>query len=266
MKSYLVIFVIIVSLLQGCATVYYDAVTDKSWHQQDAFKPSTKNKIKIDSEGCCKGDYYIEVYMVNNKKPEILGTDVLYVDERNYKIVYKVVELKKNFDNTVYVAFDFNPKKGIAYSLVNGKDGRFYLSNNSGSNIEARVFGYHKLYELYQEMGFSLLDKDSMYMDKSTPGAIYSLAEAPKPIFTVAPLYSSYAGKVILKYDLTLDGVPVNVEVITSPSDDLKFNSIDTLLNWRFQKTIVNGVPVERKDLLWEMNYEVNYRMNVKVI
>lgn len=76
-------------------------------------------------------------------------------------------------------------------------------------------------------------------------------AEQAKLIHKVQPLYPTSAkaagvqGKVLLDTVISADGIPQEIRVISSPSDDLTQSALDAVRQWRYSPTLLNGQPVE---------------------
>jgi hypothetical protein len=253
-------------LIVGCAsTQYYDAVSNKGWNNGDLLTPNIEKNVKINSLNCCDNLYYIEPYMINNKKPYLIGTDVLFNSPGIQKIVYSVTP-KSDIKNSFYIAFDFSAEQQEVFNLTSSSANEFILSTANGKNIKPTKFKKNQLYELYRSLKWTLLDEDSKYMEKNISEIIGDQSQYPKPTFTIKPNNVIESGEVVLGYDLDPEGVPVNIHVISSPSESLKLNSIYILSNWRFQKTVINGKKKERLNLIWKMEYVVETKINVKVI
>jgi TonB family protein len=52
-------------------------------------------------------------------------------------------------------------------------------------------------------------------------------------------------GKVMLRAVISKDGTPVDLTVLSSPSDDLSQAALDGVRQWRYSPTLLNGQPVE---------------------
>jgi len=261
---YLILFCIL--LTAGCAsTQYYDVVSDKGWSDGDLLAPNVGRYVKINSLNCCDGSYFIEPYMINNKKPYLIGTDVLFNTPGIQKIVYSVVP-KSDVNNAFYIAFEFTAEQQEVFNLTLLSNDGLALNAANGKSIKPIKFKKNQLYDLYKSLNWALLDEDSKYAEKNISELTDDLNQDPKPIFTIKPSNVSESGEVILGYNLDIEGAPVNIHVIASASDSLTLSSIYTLSNWRFQKTAINGERKERLNLVWKMKYVVETQMNVKVI
>jgi TonB family protein len=89
-------------------------------------------------------------------------------------------------------------------------------------------------------------------------------AQESKLIRKVQPVYPASAkaarvqGKVLLETVISAAGVPQEIRVISSPSDDLTQSALDAVRQWRYSSTLLNGTPVEVvTDVL--VNYTLSY-------
>jgi TonB family protein len=97
-----------------------------------------------------------------------------------------------------------------------------------------------------------------------TPGPSASpVASAPKPlrvggaveqmnlVTKVQPTYPKAAkearieGAVLLEMVISKDGEPLDIRVVSSPSDDLTQSALEAVRQWRYKPTLLNGSPVE---------------------
>jgi len=75
--------------------------------------------------------------------------------------------------------------------------------------------------------------------------------EAAKLIDNPAPEYPESAraagiqGVVLLEGVISIEGVPMSLKVLSSPSDDLSQAATDAVSQWRYRSTLLNGEPVE---------------------
>jgi TonB family protein len=75
--------------------------------------------------------------------------------------------------------------------------------------------------------------------------------EMPKLVTMVHPVYPPDAkaagleGSVVLQLVITLEGSPVSIKVITSPSGDLSQAAMDAVKGWKWVPAKLNGEPVE---------------------
>jgi TonB family protein len=48
-----------------------------------------------------------------------------------------------------------------------------------------------------------------------------------------------------LEIRVTKDGVPAELRVVRSPSDELSESALEAVRQWRYRPTLLNGSPVE---------------------
>ncbi|MGH9625251.1 MAG: energy transducer TonB, partial [Bryobacteraceae bacterium] len=66
----------------------------------------------------------------------------------------------------------------------------------------------------------------------------------------VSPLYPPKAkangvqGKVTIKATISKDGIPTELSVVSSPSPALSQSALDSVRQWRYRPTLLNGNPV----------------------
>jgi protein TonB len=74
--------------------------------------------------------------------------------------------------------------------------------------------------------------------------------EQAKLIHKVNPVYPASAkaagvqGTVRLDVTISKEGVPEDIRVLTSPSDDLTQSAVEAVKQWRYSTTLLNGQPV----------------------
>jgi TonB family protein len=74
--------------------------------------------------------------------------------------------------------------------------------------------------------------------------------QLPKLLSGAAPKYpmaawaSGARGTVVLVYDITTDGTTSNLEVESSPSEELSFAAIAAVKRWRYKPATIKGNPV----------------------
>jgi TonB family protein len=79
-----------------------------------------------------------------------------------------------------------------------------------------------------------------------------------QPVYPVSAKAARVQGKVLLETVISADGVPQEIRVISSPSDDLTQSALDAVRQWRYSSTLLNGTPVEVvTDVL--VNYTLSY-------
>lgn len=72
-----------------------------------------------------------------------------------------------------------------------------------------------------------------------------NLVHRPQPVYPAAAKESRTQGTVELDVTISKEGVPVDIRVIRSPSEDLTKSALDAVRQWRYRPTLLNGAPVE---------------------
>ena len=52
-------------------------------------------------------------------------------------------------------------------------------------------------------------------------------------------------GKVELQVVISNEGIPVDISVLSSPSDDLTQSALDAVRQWRYRPTLLNGAAIQ---------------------
>ncbi len=68
---------------------------------------------------------------------------------------------------------------------------------------------------------------------------------APKPQYPESARAKGIDGVVMLQAVIATDGVPLSLSVLSSPDPELSSAAMDAVRQWRYQPTLLNGVPVE---------------------
>lgn len=71
------------------------------------------------------------------------------------------------------------------------------------------------------------------------------LIERTFPVYPESARSAGLQGLVVLEADITPEGVPTDLKVISSPGDDLGKAAVDAVQKWRYKPTLLNGNPVE---------------------
>jgi protein TonB len=66
-----------------------------------------------------------------------------------------------------------------------------------------------------------------------------------QPIYPAAAKSARVQGTVELEITVTKDGIPAELRVVRSPSDDLSESALVAVRQWRYRPTLLNGSPVE---------------------
>jgi len=71
------------------------------------------------------------------------------------------------------------------------------------------------------------------------------LIDNPPPEYPESARAAGIQGVVLLEGVISMEGVPLGLKVVSSPSDELAKAAIDAVSRWRYRSTLLNGDPVE---------------------
>ena len=83
-----------------------------------------------------------------------------------------------------------------------------------------------------------------------------NLIQKVQPVYPPAAKSAGVQGTVELDVAISKEGIPEDIRVIASPSDDLTQSALEAVRQWRYRPTLLNGQPV---DVLTEVI--VNYTL-----
>lgn len=66
-----------------------------------------------------------------------------------------------------------------------------------------------------------------------------------QPVYPAAAKQAHTQGVVEIQASISKDGVPIELRVLSSPSDDLSQSALEAVRQWRYRPTLLNGNPVE---------------------
>jgi TonB family protein len=72
-----------------------------------------------------------------------------------------------------------------------------------------------------------------------------NLVQKVQPIYPTAAKAAGLQGKVLFEMVISKEGVPIDIRVLASPSDDLTQSALDAVRQWRYKPTLLNGEAVE---------------------
>ena len=64
------------------------------------------------------------------------------------------------------------------------------------------------------------------------------------PTYPASAKAAGVQGTVRLDVTISKDGIPEDIQVISSPSDDLTQSASEAVREWRYSPTLLNGRPV----------------------
>lgn len=71
-----------------------------------------------------------------------------------------------------------------------------------------------------------------------------NLTKKVQPVYPTSAKAAGVQGTVLLDMEISAEGVPQEIRVISSPSDDLTESSLEAVRQWRYRPTLLNGNPV----------------------
>jgi len=71
------------------------------------------------------------------------------------------------------------------------------------------------------------------------------LIDNPPPEYPESARAAGIQGVVLIEAVISMQGVPMGLKVLSSPSDELSKAATDALSRWRYRSTLLNGDPVE---------------------
>lgn len=72
-----------------------------------------------------------------------------------------------------------------------------------------------------------------------------NLATKVQPLYPPGAKSAGARGTVELEITVTKDGVPAELRVVRSPSDELSESALEAVRQWRYRPMLLNGSPVE---------------------
>ncbi len=138
-------------------------------------------------------------------------------------------------------------------------DGKFVFESLPAGQYILRIEkpGLPAIYREFNVQEDSKVDRGMMLGDTAQHPAskpdqlrVPGEEQQAKLISKVTPVYPPSAkaagiqGLVQLDATLSAEGVPVDVRVLSSPSDDLSQSALDAVRQWRYAPTLLNGDPI----------------------
>ena len=150
-------------------------------------------------------------------------------------------------------------------------DGKFVFESLPAGQYILRIekSGFPALYREFKVQDDSKVDRGMVLgsADKTVgrPDQIRigGQAQQAKLVTKIQPVYPAAAkaagiqGLVVLEAVLSAEGVPEDIRVVSSPSDDLSQSALDAVRQWRYSPTLLNGEPIS---VVTEIN--VNYTLS----
>lgn len=163
----------------------------------------------------------------------------------------------------------YNPDTGAKQEATTSSDGTFSIAGAGAGQYILRVVkpGFDSTFRMFDLKADSNVNRQITMATPGTQQVPDNIANPagsePKPIRVegtaaqnnltgkVQPIYPGAAksagvqGTVELEITVTRDGIPAELRVVRSPSDDLSESALEAVRQWRYRPTLLNGSPVE---------------------
>ena len=161
-----------------------------------------------------------------------------------------------------------NPDTAAKEEAVTGSDGKFNFSGSGAGQYILRIekVGFASIFREFdlqaesnmereftmpteggQAVADNLISTNEEQSRKIRVGgqvAQSNLLRKVQPVYPVAAKAAGTQGTVQVEATISKDGVPVELRVVSSPSDELSANSLEAVRQWRYKPTLLNGEPV----------------------
>lgn len=165
--------------------------------------------------------------------------------------------------------FVYAPDTGTKQEATTGSDGKFSFSGSAAGQNILRVEkpGFVSLFREFDVTADSTLNRDFTMTEEGgqpvadkvsrTTGetshalrigggvAQSNLISKVQPVYPAAAKAAGTQGTVEIESTISKDGVPVELRVLSSPSDDLSQSALEAVRQWRYRPTLLNGSPIE---------------------
>lgn len=169
----------------------------------------------------------------------------------------------------------YNPDTGAKQEAVSGADGKFTIENAPAGDAILRVEkpGFSSLFREFDLKADSNVDRaltmqvgpiqqqvtvagqgsakpqvTRLSPDRLRIGGSVEeskLIQKEMPVYPPSAKAAGIQGTVSLEAVISKDGVPQEIRVLSSPSDDLSESALEAVREWRYTPTLLNGNPVE---------------------
>lgn len=162
-----------------------------------------------------------------------------------------------------------NPDTAAKQEAVTGSDGKFSFGGAGAGQYILRIekAGFTSIFREFDVKAESNMERDFTMTSEGGPAvadnviagnelaekkirvggqaAESNLVRKVLPIYPVSAKMAGTQGTVQLEAVISKDGVPTELRVVSSPSDDLSASSLEAVRQWRYRPTLLNGNPVE---------------------
>jgi TonB family protein len=158
----------------------------------------------------------------------------------------------------------YNPDTGVKQEAATSPDGKFaFQSLPAGSYIlHIQKPGFASLYREFNVQTDSDVQRGLVLTNAATAApasqeptdaarihvggqlAEQNIIQKVQPVYPTAAKSARVQGTVELEVAISKEGVPEDIRVIASPSDDLTQSALEAVRQWRYRPTLLNGQPV----------------------
>ena len=162
----------------------------------------------------------------------------------------------------------YNPDTGSKQEAVTDSDGRFTASGDAAGQYILRIEkpGFASIFREFDLKAESAMERQfTMSNEGGEPVADHvtsnsepagrpvrvggqiaqtNLTTKVQPVYPASAKANHVQGAVEIETTISKDGIPVELRVIASPSDDLSEASLEAVRQWRYRPTLLNGEPV----------------------
>lgn len=163
----------------------------------------------------------------------------------------------------------YNPDTGAKQEVTTNSDGTFSVSGTGAGQYILRVAkpGFDSIFRMFDLKADSTVNRQITMAEPGTPQTPDSVTNADEsqskpiriggavaqsnltaklqPVYPPAAKSARIQGTVELEITVTKDGIPAELRVLRSPSDDLSESALEAVRQWRYRPTLLNGAPVE---------------------
>jgi TonB family protein len=163
----------------------------------------------------------------------------------------------------------YNPDTGAKQEVTTNADGTFSVTGAAAGQYILRVAkpGFDSIFRVFDLKADSAVNRQITMAEAGGPqtpdnvtstdnveskpirigGAVAqsNLTSKIQPVYPPAAKGAGVQGTVELEIRITKDGIPAELRVVRSPSDDLSESALEAVRQWRYRPTLLNGSPVE---------------------
>lgn len=152
-----------------------------------------------------------------------------------------------------------NAETATKQEAATSPDGKFVFESLPAGEYILRIEkpGYPALYREFKVLEDSKVNRgltlgaaekqllsrpDQLRIDGKVAQA--NLVTKVQPVYPASAKQAGIQGRVVLETMLSADGVPEDIRVVSSPSDDLTQSALEAVRQWRYTPALLNGEPI----------------------